>query len=149
MNRRQRSILINFIAVMAVTAIAVVAMMNFRSYVNHSEAVRAMEHLGRIVQQYRQSLRQVPPESYVESIRGKLHGHARLGILRYRGRWIGIESGPDEILAYSGRNYHSLIVGSGVIVLRLDGRVEWMDKDDFEKLLAGQQSPAEIQLQQR
>jgi len=134
---------------MVVTTIAVVAMMNFRSYVNYSEAVRAMEHLAQIVRQYRQSQGQIPPESYVEGIKDKLYGHARLGILRYRGRWIRIESSPDEILAYSERNYRSLIVGSGVIVLRLDGRVEWMKTGDFEKLLASQQSPAEIQLQQR
>ena len=39
-------ILIEFIAVMAVTAIAIVVMINFEDWVNRSEAMRAMEQLG-------------------------------------------------------------------------------------------------------
>ena len=36
-----------------------------------------------------------------------------------------------------------MILGSGYIVLRLDGRVEWMGEKEFKKLLDSQQSPDE------
>ena len=146
MNRRQKAILIEFIAVMVVTLIAVVAMINFKDWVNRSEALRAMEHLGRIILQHRKDYGSVPPESYVDSIKEKLEGHARLGKLRYRARWVDFESTPDEILAYTEKNYHSLLLSRGFIVLRLDGRVEWMGKKEFETLLAQQQSSMEIQM---
>lgn len=138
----------HFAAVIVVTAIAVVAMINFKDWVNRSEAMRAMEHLGQIVIQYRETNGSVPSESYVDGIREKLPGHLRLGNLQYRARWIDFESTSDEILAYTEKNYHSLIVGKGFIVLRLDGRVEWMARQRFEALLAQQQSPMEIQMLQ-
>ena len=146
MNRRQKAILIEFAVVIAVTAIAIVALINFKDWVNRSEAMRAMEHLGRIVLQYRKERGSVPPESYVKGIRESLPGHVRLGNLQYRALWINFECPPDEILAYTKRNYHSLLFGNGFIVLRLDGRVKWMDKQEFETLLAQQQSPVEIEM---
>lgn len=149
MNRRQKTILIDFTIVIVVTAIAVVAMINLKDWVNRSETVRAMEHLGRIVLQYRKDQGCVPPESYVDRIKEDLEGYARLGGLQYRARWINFESTPDEILAYTQKNYRSLIIGKGFIVLRLDGRVEWMDKQHFETLLAQQQSPIEIEMLQK
>jgi hypothetical protein len=146
MNKRQKVILRDFMTVIVITVIAVVAMINFKNLVNRSEAMRAMKHLGQIVLQYRQEHGSVPPESYVESIRESLPGHVRLGSLQYRARWIDFECPPDEVLAYTEKNYHSLPFGSGFIVLRRDGRVEWMDKQNFETLLAQQQSPMEIEM---
>jgi hypothetical protein len=146
MNRRQKVILAEFIAVVVITAIAVVAMVNFKDYVNRSEALRAMEHLGQIVIHYRQQHGIVPPKSYVDSIKANLKGYARLGELQYRAQWINLESTPDEILAYTEGNYHSFLVGRGYVVLRLDGRVQWMDKRQFETLLASQQSKTEIEM---
>ena len=136
-------------AVVVITAIAVVAMINFRDWVNHSEARRAMEHLGQIVLQYRKDHGALPPESYVANIKEDLKGHVRLGELQYRALWIDADSTPDEILAYTEKNYRSLLVGKGYIVLRLDGRVEWMGKKEFKTLLAQQQSPEEIQMLQK
>ena len=143
MNRRQKVILTNFIIVIVGTAIAIVAMINFKNWVNHSEAMRAMKHLSKIVLQYRQEHGLVPSESYVDSIKGRLEGYARLGDLQYRARWIDFESTPDEILAYTEKKYRSLLVGKGYIVLRLDGRVQWMGKQEFETLLAKQQTTME------
>ncbi len=143
MNRRQKVILIYFITVIVVTAIAVVAIINFKDWVNRSEAMRAMEHLSKIVLQYRQKHGLVPPEPYVDDIKESLEGYVRLGSLQYRARWLDLESTPDEILAYTKKNYRSLLVGKGYIVLRLDGNVEWMGKQEFETLLAQQQSPME------
>ena len=149
MNKRQKAILVKFIIVIVITAVAVVAMINFKDWVNRSEAMRAMEHLGQVVLQYRKNHGSVPPESYVDGIKEDLEGHVRLGNLRYRARWLDFESTPDEILAYTEKNYRSLLVGKGYVVLRLDGRVEWMGKREFETLLAQHQSPMEIQMLQQ
>ena len=149
MNKRQKVILIEFIAVIAITVIVVLAMINFRDWVNRLEAMRATEQLVQIVLEYREKHGLLPPESYVNNIRGDLEGHRRLGKLYYRAPWIDFESTDDEILAYTERNYHSLLVGKGYIVLRLDGRVEWMDTQHFETLLATQQSREEMEILQK
>ena len=146
MNKRQKVILAKFILVTAVTAIAVVALINFKDWVNRSEAMRAMEQLGRLVINYRQEHGAVPSKSYVQGIKENLKGHGRLGHLVYRGIWVNLESTPEEILAYAERNYHSLLVGKGYVVLRLSGNVEWMEKQDFEALLARQQSRQEVEM---
>ncbi len=133
-------------AVIVITAIAVVAMINFRDWVNRSEARRAMEDLGKKVLKYRKDYGSVPPETYVTEVKENLKGGVRLGELQYRALWIDSDSTPDEILAYTEENYPSLLVSGGYVVLRLDGRVEWMDKKEFKTLLAQQQSPEEIQM---
>ena len=149
MNRRQKAILTRFIVVITITIIAVVAMINLKDWVNRSEAMRVMKHLGQIVLEYRKEQGSVPSEFYITSIKGKLPGHPRLGELHYRALWIDLESAQDEILAYTEGNYHSLLFGDGFIVLRLDGRVEWMNKQEFKTLLAQQQSPMEIEMLQK
>ena len=149
MNKKQKAIIINFATVIIATIIAVAAMINVKDWVNRSEAMRAMEHLSQIVLQYQKENTYVPPESYVDKIKEELEGSARLGNLNYRARWIDLDSSPDEILAYAQKNYTSFIGGNGYIVLRLDGRVEWMDKETFETLLARQQKPLEIETLQK
>jgi len=62
------------------------------------------------------------------------------------GRWIKFDSPPDTILAYTRVDYRSLFSRPGAIVLRFDGRIEWMDKASFDKLLAGQQTPLELEM---
>jgi len=146
MNRQQKAILIKFTTVIVITAIVVVAMINFKDWVNRSEAMRAMEALGQEALKYRENNGSMPPESYIDRIRKKFPGNVRLGKLQYRAMWIEFDSTPDEILAYNERQYHSLLFGSGFIVLRLDGRIEWMGKEEFKELLAQQQSPMEIEM---
>ena len=146
MNRRQKIILRDFVTVVVITAIAVVALINFRDWVNRSEARRGMKHFGQIVLKYRKDYGALPPESYVANTREDLKGRVRLGEVRYRALWLDSDSTKDEILAYSEINYRPLLVGRGYVVLRLDGRVEWMRKKEFETLLAQQQSPEEIQM---
>jgi hypothetical protein len=149
MNRRQKTILMHFTIVIVITAVAVVAMINFKDWVNRSEGMRAMKQLGQwvnrsegmramkqlgqIVLKYRKEYGSIPPESYVDRIKESLEGHVRLGHLQYRAQWIKFESSTDEILAYTEKNYRSLL-GKGFIVLRLDGRVEWMKKQEFQTL---------------
>ncbi|UCE99591.1 MAG: hypothetical protein JSV82_00540 [Planctomycetota bacterium] len=146
MNRRQKIILKDFAIVIIATTIGVAAMINLKDWVNHSEAMRAMEHLGLIVTNYRKEHGCVPPESYIDSIKENLEGHVRLGKLKYRARWFNLDSTPDEILAYTEKHYRSLILGKGFVVLRLDGSVEWMDEHTFDALLSQQQSPLEIEM---
>lgn len=149
MTKRQKAILREFVLVIVITAIAVVAMINLKDWLNRAEAMRALEQLGKFVSNYRQANHSVPPESYIEQVKTELPGYVRLGDLRYRGLWIELDSGPDEILAYTEKNYRWLLVGRGSVVLRLDGRVEWLDKKEFEKILAEQQSPMEKQMMGR
>jgi len=148
MNKHQRVILIKFTTVIVVTAIAVVAMINVKDWINRSEAMRAMEHLGQRVLDYRQAYHSVPPESYVTNIKETLEGHVRLGNLQYRAQWIDFESTPEEILAYAEQKYPSSLLNDGFVVLRLSGRVEWLGKQEFEKVLARQQSQKEIEILQ-
>lgn len=146
MNRRQKTILRNTTTVIVITAIAVAAMIDLKNWVNRSEAMRAMEHLSRIVLQYREKYGSVPPESYIDRIKEELEGHVRLGKVIYRAQWISFESTPDEILAYTEKRHSSWLFGKRHIVLRLDGRVEWMDKQELETLLAQQQSSQELEM---
>ena len=146
MNKKQKQILANFAIVIAVTIAMVSGMVEMKNGVNRSEAMRAMEQLGRTVDDYRQKHGSIPPESYAESIKASLEGQVRLGNLQYRSRWIQFDSPPETILAYVTKNYHSLFFRPGVIVLRLDGRAEWMDKKEFETLLASQQSVLEREM---
>ena len=149
MNKHQRVILIKFTTVIVVTAIAVVAMINVKDWINRSEAMRAMEHLGQRVLDYRKAYGSVPPESYVANIKETLEGHVRLGNLQYRAQWIDFESTPEEILAYAEQKYPSSLLNDGFVVLRLSGRVEWLGKQEFEKVLARQQSQKEIEILQK
>jgi hypothetical protein len=146
MNRRQKTILGNTTTVIVITAIAVAAMINLKNWINRSESVRAMEHLSRIVLQYREKYGSVPPESYVDKIKEELEGYARLGKVIYRAQWISFESTPDEILAYTENRHGFWLFGKKHIVLRLDGRIEWMDKRELETLLVQQQSSQELEM---
>ena len=146
MNRRQKNLVLRLTMVIIVTATAVVAMTNLKDWVNRSEAMRATRQLGRHLVQYRKEHGFVPSESFVDRIRDDLEGGIRLGKMDYRALWINMDSGDDEILAYSARNYPGSFLDDGFIVLRLDGRVDWMGKKEFEELLAKQQSRAEIEM---
>jgi len=119
-------------------------MVNVKDHINKSEAIRAMELLGQRVREYREKHHSTPPESYFNQQKNVL-GAVRLGEVNYRAQWIGFDSSPDTILAYSWTNY-LFLVKDGYVVMMLDGRVEWMDKDDFEILLKKQQTQSEIEL---
>jgi hypothetical protein len=146
MTKLQKRILANFVVVLLITTTAVVGMVELKNQVNCSEAMRAMESLGRVVSDYKQKSGSVPPESYVDGIIKTFEGQPRLGNPNYRARWIKFDSPPDTILAYAREDYRSLFFRPGAIVLRFDGRVEWMDKASFDKLIAGQQTPMELEM---
>jgi hypothetical protein len=146
MNKKQKYTLVNSSLVIVITSAAVVGMVEVKNGVNRAEAMRAMDHLGKMALKYREQYGAIPPESYVDGIKSQLEGSVRMGQLHYRARWIDFDSKADEILAYVEKDYRSLLFHSGVVVLRLDGRVEWLDKKSFSKLLASQQDPLEIEV---
>ncbi len=141
--------MVKFGLVFVVTATAVVAMMNFKDWINRSETMLAMEHLGKIVLEYRSSRNVLPSESYLSDIKKKLQGRVRVGDIQYRALWIDADSGPDTILAYTEKKYHSFLLGSGFIVLTLDGMVTWMGREEFLALLSKQQSAMELKILQK
>ena len=145
MNKAQKSILTNFITVIAVTTFAVIAMVNLKAWVNRSEAMRAMTHLGEVVLEYKKTNGVIPPRSHIDRVKTSLQGYIRLGEVQYRARWIDFDSPADEILAYSEQNYRSLLITNGFIVLRLNGQVEWVDKKTFTEILRRQLKPEEIE----
>jgi hypothetical protein len=145
MDKRQKSVIYNFIFVFVITMAAVVGMINLKDYINRTEAMRAMEHLGRVVLAYRAQHGSVPAKYYVDEIKKEFEGSARLGKLHYRARWIEFGATGDEVLAYTQKHYRS-IFGSGYVALRLDGRVEWMKGKEFRALLDAQQSAEEREL---
>ena len=144
MNKRQKSIFLNFIFVIAVTFFFVAVMMNVRDGINKSEAIREMGLLAEKVLEYRREHGSLPSESYVISQVRALR-FMRLGELKYRAQWIGMDAPDETILAYAYRHYHFL-AGEGYVVMRLDGEVEWITKATFEELLGRQQSEAELEL---
>ncbi len=144
MNKRQRSIITNFIFVTAGTAIFVGAMINVKDVINRSEAIRAMELLGQEVRKYRDNYHSTPSESYFNRLKNSISA-VRLGGVQYRARWIGFDDGPDTILAYSYKDY-KFFVKKGYVVMRLDGNVEWIERGEFIKLFKKQHTDAEIKL---
>ena len=146
MKKRQKSMLIEVTVVVAVTTFAVLAMMNFKDYINKSEATKSFHHLSSVIKNYKEKYGSTPPESYLQQVRDNLQGSLRLGGLQYRSRWIDFDSPPDTILAYTERNFRSPFVNSGYVVLKLNGQVQWMEKKEFEQIFATQQKPQEIEL---
>lgn len=144
MNKRQKSIITNFIFVTAGTTIFVGIMVNVKDVVNKSEAIRAMELLGQGVRKYRENYHSTPPESYFNQLKNSI-SMVRLSEVHYRAQWIGFDDGPDTILAYSYKNY-KFFVERGYVVMRLGGSVEWIERDEFLKLYKKQQTEAEVKL---
>ena len=147
MNKRQKSTILNFVIVVAVTLVFTAAMIGVKDVINQSEAMRTMKLLAETVQQYRKEVGSLPSKSYFEDLRQKVRD-TRLGECEYRARWIGFEAEPDTILAYAWKGFH-LPAGRGYVMMRLDGSVEWMGKREFEKQLSEQQNEVEIKLLQK
>jgi hypothetical protein len=145
-NKRQRALLTESILVLAATALAVVGMMHLRDYINRSEAMRAMDQLGGRVLEYRKQYGSLPPESFVNAIKGDLEGSVRLGNVKYRALHIGLDAPADTILAYCERRYSSPFVANGYVVLHLNGTVEWLPTAQFAALFATQRVPLEAEL---
>jgi hypothetical protein len=145
MNKQQKWVLIKFTAVVLVTVGSVATIAELKNGVNRAEAIRAMEHLGKIVSDYKQKNGYVPPESFVDNLKESLVWQARLGDLHYRARWLDADSTPNTILAFTKSSSGSLFFKPEVIVLLYDGKVQRMEEESFNKLFARQQKPGENQ----
>jgi len=143
MNKRQKAILVELITGIVITVVAVIAMINFKDWVNRSQAIKATEQLGREVFEYRKEHGSLPTSTYVEKIKRSLAGGVRLGNLQYRSLWIDPESPPDEILSYTEKRFPSSLLDDGYVVLRLNGDVKWMSKEELDTLLPEQQRQME------
>jgi hypothetical protein len=150
MNKRQKALLTESIIIIVITAAAVVAMINLKQWVSRTEAIQVMEQLGQVVLQYRKENGSLPSGDDVKGIQEKLQEEVRLDRLQYRAQWIDVDSVPDEILAYTEKRFRASLLNDGYVVLRLDGRVEWMSKEEFQKLLAQQRrlSPQDLRILQ-
>ena len=146
---KKRILLIESLLVLAATVAAVVGMIHLKDYVNRSEALRAVNQLGRRVLDYRQQHGSLPPQSFVDTAKDQVEGSVRIGNLRYRALWIESDAASETILAYSQKRHPSSLLRDGYVLLRLDGRVEWMPRDEFEIQLACQQSEAEVRASQK
>jgi len=144
-DKRQRAILIEVATVLIVTVIAVFAMINFKDYINRSASMKAMSRVGEIVAQYQEQYNRVPPESVVVAEMRNIAGAARLPGMVYRGLWIDLEAEPNDILAYAEKNYPASLFDDGYVVLRFDSNVVWMDCEEFEAMLAEQQTEVELE----
>jgi hypothetical protein len=142
-NRRQRALLIESVIVLTATVAAVVGMMHLKDYVNRSEAMRAMGQLGQRILAYQKQYGSLPPQSFVDSIKADVEGSVRIGNVNYRAMWIGLDVPADIILAYSHKTFPSSFLNDGYVVLRLDGKVEWLPARQFADLFALQRTPAE------
>ena len=132
MNRRQKALLKETVAVLAVTVVVLVGMLNLKDWINRREAMRAMHQLAESIQDYRATYQSVPARDFVDAQIPTLSGHVRLGKLTYRAAEITLDSANDEILAYTEQHYRSLFVNSGYIVMHLDGTVLWREQGEFQ-----------------
>lgn len=129
--------------VLGATAAAVVGMMHLKDYVNRSEAVRAMDQLGEIIFRYRARHGSLPPQSYVDDVKGGVEGAVRMGNVRYRALYIGRDAPDETIVAYSQKRHPSSFLKDGYVVLSLDGTVRWMPTAQFVRLFETQRTPME------
>jgi hypothetical protein len=143
LNRKQKKLLANVVTVVVFTTAMVAGFANIKNVINRSEAIRAMGLLGKEILQYRQKYGSLPSEIYVKQYEEAI-GAVRLSA-EYRAQWIEYGSDPNTtVLAYSEKNYRGLVKG-GYIVLWLNGKVEWINKKQLEKILAAQQQQQELQ----
>jgi hypothetical protein len=141
MNKKQRLAIIKVILTILLTIAAVVGMTIFKDIVIHKESMLAMSQLSSYIKEYRSKNYSLPGEYEVEAVKTRLEGSVRLGRLHYRAKWINFGAADDTILAYVKKDYFMpLVLEDGYIVLKLNGKIEWMNIQDFEKLLQSQQT---------
>ena len=143
MNSRQKKLVAHIVTVLVFTIVMVIGFANIKNVINRSESTRAMKLLGNEILQYRKNYGSLPSESYVKQYSEGI-GAVRLANFIYRAQWIEFGFEPNStILAYSEKNYKGLVT-SGCVVLWLNGRVDWMNKKQFEQVLAAQQKQQEL-----
>jgi hypothetical protein len=139
MNKAQKRLLTNLIGTAVVIGVFIFSFGNFKDYVNRSEALRAYHQLGQEVLKYRSQTGQLPSEAIIANLKEQLEGSTRMGTIEYRAQYISIDSPPDTIVAYSKEDYNWFI-RNGVVVLRLDGQVQYLLKKEFDEVWKKQET---------
>jgi hypothetical protein len=122
----------------------IVGFANIKNSINRTESIRAMNVVAKEIFQYREKFGSLPNETYVRDFIENA-GIVRINPFQYRAAWIEYDSEPNStILAYSEKRF-SGFVKPGYVVLWLNGKIEWMGKKDFEKILSDQQNKQELQ----
>lgn len=143
MDRRQKKLVVNIVVVIAFTAAMVAGFANIKNLINRSEAMRAMELLGKEIMSYKKTYGSLPSESYAREFSEQI-GAVRLGGFQYRAQWIEFGCDPNAvILAYSEKKYTGF-VKSGVVVLWLSGKTEWMRQKHFCEIMKSMQKKQEL-----
>jgi hypothetical protein len=143
MDRRQKKLAVNTVVVIAFTVAMVAGFANVKNLINRSEAMRAIDMLGKEVLLYKQTYGSLPSENYARQFAEQI-GAVRLGDFQYRAQWIEFGCDPNAtILAYTEKNYTGF-VKSGAAVLWLSGKTEWIDKEHFGEIIKSQQKKQEL-----
>lgn len=144
MDRRQKKLVTNIVVVIVFTTAMVAGFSNVKNLINRSEAIRAMELLGKEVLLYKQTYGSLPNETYARHFTEQIEA-VRIGDFQYRAQWIEFGCDPNAtILAYSEKNYAGF-VKSGAVVLWLSGKTEWIDEKHFCEIIKTQQKRQELQ----
>lgn len=144
MEHRQKKILAQSAFVIVITVMVTFLMANVKDLINRSEAMKGMEHLGEKILEYKVDNGSRPSEFLLEDFYKQIPNMARLGKVNYRAIWIEPDADEEaEILAYIKKQYRSLFMNDGYIVLFCNGTVEWKSLRDFEDLLDSQQDTME------
>ena len=143
MDRRQKKLIANIVVVIAFTAAMVAGFANVKNIINRSEAMRATELLGKEILSYKHTYGSLPSENYARQFIEQI-GAVRLGDFQYRAQWIEFGCDPNAtILAHAEKKYAGF-VKSGVVVLWLSGKTEWIDKKHFGEIIKAQQKKQEL-----
>jgi hypothetical protein len=143
LNKRQLSVIRHFLVVIIVTLLFIFGMVNLRDGLNRSEMQREMENLAASIKNYRQKNNSLPPESWIQP---QLEGFARLSGADYRAKFVFYDSPPDTIIASCKQKSYSMLVKTAYIVLRLDGRIEWLSPEVFDKAMKEQEEARQLEL---
>lgn len=143
LNKRQLSVIRHFLFVIIVTLLFIFGLINLRDGLNRSEMQREMEVFATAVKDYRQQNKALPPESWVQP---QVRNFVRLGGVQYRAKSILYDSPPDTIIASCKQRTYSVFVKTAYIVLRLDGRVEWLSPPVYEKTIKEQDQAVQSEL---
>lgn len=118
MNTRQKSLTKKIILVIVLTFIFISAMTCYKDIVNKNEAMKSCNIVSSKIAEYKSTVGSLPPIDFVNNLIHNL-GLVRIGNVEYRARWMEPDSPEDSILLFSKKDYRTLLVKPGYVVLTL------------------------------
>ena len=144
MNKKQRAMLIRLVLVIVITVGMVFAMVNVKEVVNKKESMLAARNLNFEILKYKQTNNKWPLQSYVDEKAKQIQGRTRLGKVEYRASMFDYVGSNDVVVFYIKREYSGPFIGSGYIVAKVNGKVEWLTEQDFDILMSLQWTVEEL-----